>query len=321
MSDGQEREALEAVVSRVLKDAGIPEGRKSPEARAVREGWNSAMSYRAAFTAREEPDKICICGHRLGYHGLGTKKCYRCDCEKFATREEPSTAERERHYALAVREDTERPDGVGLIGAEREHAIDEACRATFGDHKPSDGELKSMRTAISAFEAALTVREEPTELELRLAEECDERGLPVDLGGLLRHVANNAKLAGTFDGLAAREEPQRGLLKIVGDEIHEWARGQGFYDREYLPQEEDTFALPKLNPCGPAEKLCLIHSEVSEILSALRDGDLAHEAEECADVLIRLLDYATWRKIDLDAEVEAKMVKNRARPRLHGRKF
>jgi NTP pyrophosphatase (non-canonical NTP hydrolase) len=101
--------------------------------------------------------------------------------------------------------------------------------------------------------------------------------------------------------------------------IHAWARRQGFYDREFAPDSESRYANAVPNPCAPAEKLCLIHSEVSEALEALRDDDAEAEAEEIADVVIRVLDYAAWRGIDLDAEVAAKVEKNEMRPRLHGR--
>jgi NTP pyrophosphatase (non-canonical NTP hydrolase) len=111
-------------------------------------------------------------------------------------------------------------------------------------------------------------------------------------------------------------------FNALGDQIHDWARGQGFYDRERTVVRDsvtgDVEGRP-VNPSLPAEKLCLIHSEVSETLEALRDGDRKAEAEEVADILIRVLDYAAWRRIDLDRVVADKMAKNAGRPRLHGR--
>ena len=113
---------------------------------------------------------------------------------------------------------------------------------------------------------------------------------------------------GTFDALAA--------------DIHAWARGKGFYDRERLvvrdPVNGDVEGRP-LNPSLPAEKLMLVVTEVAEAMEALRDDDRENEAEEIADVVIRLLDYAAWRGISLDREIAAKMEKNSVRPRLHGR--
>lgn len=114
----------------------------------------------------------------------------------------------------------------------------------------------------------------------------------------------------SFDGLAA--------------EIHQWARGKGFYDRERLTVRDSVLGDVEgrvENPSMPAEKLMLIVSECSEVLEALRDGDRENEAEELADIVIRVLDYAGWRGISLDHEIGKKMEKNRARPHLHGRQF
>lgn len=105
-------------------------------------------------------------------------------------------------------------------------------------------------------------------------------------------------------------------------DIHAWARGKGFYDRERLrvvdPVTGDVEGRP-VNPSLPAEKLMLIVSEAAEALEALRDDDRENEAEEVADIVIRVLDYAAWRGISLDREIAAKMDKNQVRPRLHGR--
>lgn len=107
-----------------------------------------------------------------------------------------------------------------------------------------------------------------------------------------------------------------------GRSIHEWARSKGFYDRERIPCVDpvtgDVEGRP-LNPSLPSEKLMLIVTEVAEAQEALRDDDCVGEAEEVADILIRVLDYAAWRGINLDSEVAKKMGRNRERPRLHGR--
>lgn len=72
-------------------------------------------------------------------------------------------------------------------------------------------------------------------------------------------------------------------------------------------------------------KLALIHSEVSEMLEDLRRtpidklaGD-ENFADEAADVFIRLVDLTGALGIDLDASVEFKMEKNRAREHKHGK--
>ncbi len=66
--------------------------------------------------------------------------------------------------------------------------------------------------------------------------------------------------------------------------------------------------------------LALIHSEVSEALEAFRHNDKANFAEEMADVLIRVLDCCPGLKIDIDAEVQAKLQQNSERGHRHGGK-
>jgi NTP pyrophosphatase (non-canonical NTP hydrolase) len=111
-------------------------------------------------------------------------------------------------------------------------------------------------------------------------------------------------------------------LDELASEIHEVARSKGFYDKERLRLTDDInlVEMRPVNPSLPSEKLMLIVTEVAEVQEALRDEDSVQEAEELADVLIRVLDYAAWRGISLDAEVTAKVEKNRQRPYLHGRK-
>lgn len=108
-------------------------------------------------------------------------------------------------------------------------------------------------------------------------------------------------------------------LNDLAQEIHEWARLKGFYNREILSPNDGRFHIE--NPSLPAEKLLLIVSEVTEALSALRDEDVSSEAEEIADTFIRLLDYCAWREFDIEYHIAKKMEFNRSRPHLHGRSF
>lgn len=86
---------------------------------------------------------------------------------------------------------------------------------------------------------------------------------------------------------------------------HDNAVNKGFWDE---PREIGTL-------------LALIHSEVSEALEADRKGDEANIAEELADIVIRVCDLAGSKDIDLEGIIFAKMQKNLARPRLHGKKY
>lgn len=78
------------------------------------------------------------------------------------------------------------------------------------------------------------------------------------------------------------------------------------------------------------EKLCLVHSEVSEALEDYRDGTMITVVNndgkpegfpsELADILIRILDLCGALGIDLETEVKIKMAYNATRPYRHGGK-
>lgn len=90
--------------------------------------------------------------------------------------------------------------------------------------------------------------------------------------------------------------------------VHKNAVSKGFW-------EKDSINLP--------EKLCLVHSEVSEALEELRKPELDYYAfaEELADVIIRTLDIGAWLGYNMEEVVLEKHQKNLMRPRLHGKKF
>jgi NTP pyrophosphatase (non-canonical NTP hydrolase) len=104
-------------------------------------------------------------------------------------------------------------------------------------------------------------------------------------------------------------------LDALSAVLHETAVEKGFW-----PYEIDTNIV--------CTKLALVHSEVTEVLEAIRKNKPTTEiVEEIADILIRTLDlYAAlrnheWVTESLDEVFEEKVNTNKGRPRLHGNRF
>ena len=102
-------------------------------------------------------------------------------------------------------------------------------------------------------------------------------------------------------------------VQNISELIHEWAKEKGFWDK----------------PLNDGEKLCLIHSEVTETLEAVRQKEIPPSIcglknlaeEECGDIVIRVLDYAEAKGYNIGKAVIEKMKYNESREYKHGKKF
>lgn len=65
--------------------------------------------------------------------------------------------------------------------------------------------------------------------------------------------------------------------------------------------------------------IALIHTEPSEAVEAVREGEMDSLVEELADVVIRVADTCGGLGLDLQGAVAAKLVRNKYRPRKHGK--
>ena len=125
------------------------------------------------------------------------------------------------------------------------------------------------------------------------------------------------------------------MINRLAKEIHKNNVDKGFYDKE----EKNI-----------GEMIALIHSEASEALEADRKGnyaemdetlwnDMNHDPaenyfphafqeyckdtfeDELADIMIRVMDLAHYKGIDLERHIQAKMRFNALREHKHGKKY
>jgi len=99
----------------------------------------------------------------------------------------------------------------------------------------------------------------------------------------------------------------------VAKKVYKNAVKHGFWDEE--PND--------------AERIALMHAELSEALEALRDGNPSSNKimlyssleEELADVVIRIMDYAFGNDLDIAGAIIAKIEYNKSREYMHGKSF
>ena len=102
-------------------------------------------------------------------------------------------------------------------------------------------------------------------------------------------------------------------IREMQADVHQTAVEHGWWEAE--------------RPVG--EVLMLVVTEVAEAMEAYRAGNPESDkipghtkmAEELADAVIRILDYAEGAGIDLAAALKAKMAYNETRPYRHGGKL
>lgn len=120
------------------------------------------------------------------------------------------------------------------------------------------------------------------------------------------------------------------MINELSRQIHQNARNKGFYD----------------DPRNIGEMLALIHSEVSEALECDRKKkSISHDPEyvaglngdqfkdcferfikdtfedELADIMIRVMDLAVYKNVDLEKHILLKMRYNSMRPHKHGKLY
>lgn len=124
-------------------------------------------------------------------------------------------------------------------------------------------------------------------------------------------------------------------VRNARDYAHQISKDHGFWNEGEMIADEDKEISGWQRPWNFAEKIALIHSELSEALEkhrktlgkGLPDVPDEHCSEfggitiELADAVIRILDLAGKMDLPLGEAILAKMNFNRSRPKKHGKAY
>lgn len=102
-------------------------------------------------------------------------------------------------------------------------------------------------------------------------------------------------------------------FEIMAEDINDIAKKHGWWETE----------------CNDGELICLMHSELSEALEALRNGNPTSDKippftnleEELADCIIRIMDYGVQRNLNIAGAISEKICYNVNRLHKHGKEF
>ena len=110
-------------------------------------------------------------------------------------------------------------------------------------------------------------------------------------------------------------------LDSVAKDIHDVSMDKGFWRKVYI----DGRSYPAKDIDFMLAKLALVHSEVSEVLEAMRKQMNEEKiVEELVDIFIRLMDFyqgaknCGWVESSFDKVYAKKMGINKSRPKMHG---